>query len=1014
VQVFCTFFLLAICYFCNMAVQGFSQEFVFAWVVHPCLGNIIEAFAIKRFKSGDFGYGFQKFSLSTYYDYFPDASSAQKEILALCERFSDDNLQKKFRPGNTKSRTFFQDLPEGFVEEHIRPYIDRKLYEIVGLLEKHNIALYYKGEKNEPVREKPFEIKPGYAEAVFVFHRLPDETHYWLELQYQGERMDLNQSNAYLLSDKPCLLKIQDCIYKFSPAWDGKKLKPFFTKDYIVVPKQTEKKYFQRFVMGAVKDYPVIAKGFSLTEINEPPKALLCLESNWRGHWVLQLYFRYQMKVMFHAYETGEHVKVHFREVNGDFEFKRIFRNLAAERPRIEMLRKMGLYDRNSEGFYLDDPGYTSSELSVLSANEWLWKIVEWLGFNQVQLEENGFEIDQQTGLTSFFIGLPEISFSLREKTDWFDLHAEVEFGDYKFPFMRLRSFILNSIREFPLPDGTIGLIPSEWFEKYQDVFRFASEGQHGEMIIKKHHFPLLSNIADQGIKVPEISTGIEKFECPSIPGNFLAELRGYQMEGFRWLCFLYENNLGGCLADDMGLGKTIQTLAVLAMVHQDDKHHIDQLPVNIQGDTNNQFDLFSNKQKPVSVSRASLLVMPLSLVHNWIQEINRFVPWLKILQHTGPMRAASCSAFSGYHAVITTYGTLRSDIGMLSEYVFRYIILDESQAVKNPESRVFQAVKSLRGQHRLVLTGTPIENSLTDLWSQFSFLNPGMLGSMSFFKKQFVVPVEKQKDKKQGKKLKALVEPFILRRTKEQVAHELPSLTMVTRYCEMPTEHHKLYDARKSQVRNLIMQQLDKQGLVKSRFLILSSLMKLRMLANHPLLTELDYQGESGKFNQVISHLEKLIDEGHKVLVFSQFVKHLNIFREYFDKHAISYSYLTGRVSGSDRKAVIDEFQKDPSRQVFLISIKAGGVGLNLTSADYVFILDPWWNPAVELQAINRAHRIGQDKKVFVYKFITRQTVEEKILTLQQKKSDLADVFIQPANALQNIQREDLEELIG
>jgi SNF2 family DNA or RNA helicase len=340
-------------------------------------------------------------------------------------------------------------------------------------------------------------------------------------------------------------------------------------------------------------------------------------------------------------------------------------------------------------------------------------------------------------------------------------------------------------------------------------------------------------------------------------------------------------------------------------------------------------------------------------------------------------------------------------------------VVLDESQIIKNAESKIFNAIKKLKAGHRLVLTGTPVENSLTDLWAQFSFLNPGLLGNLNYFREEFVVPVEKSNDLRKQQKLHSLIEPFILRRTKSEVAKELPELTELVRYCEMSEEHRKFYEAKKSQIRNLILEQVEKQGMERSRFFILSSLMRLRLMANHPLMVDPEYAYDSGKFIEVRENIGKVLSEGHKVLIFSQFVKHLNIYRKYLDSLDLPYNLLTGQMPEKERGRLINDFQQDPEKRLFLISLKAGGLGLNLTGADYVFLLDPWWNPAVEKQAINRAHRIGQKKNVFVYKFITRDTVEEKILSLQQRKSALAGLLIDQNNPLKNLGLDEISDLI-
>jgi SNF2 family DNA or RNA helicase len=376
-------------------------------------------------------------------------------------------------------------------------------------------------------------------------------------------------------------------------------------------------------------------------------------------------------------------------------------------------------------------------------------------------------------------------------------------------------------------------------------------------------------------------------------------------------------------------------------------------------------------------------------------------------------MRYRSAEVFANYDVVITTYGISRIDIEMFKEYFFDYVILDESQNIKNPSSKSFQSVKQLKSRFKLILSGTPVENSVNDLWTQMSFINPGLLGGQQFFQNEFVTPIEKKKDEDKARKLQALIKPFVLRRTKEQVATELPPKTENLFYCQMSEEQASVYEKVKSEYRNELLKSLEDGTFAKTQIQVLQGLIKLRQIANHPIMIDKDYEGDSGKFENVVHTLANVLDGGHKVLVFSQFVKQLTIYREYFDQQGVPYVYLDG--STQNRGDVVKQFQEDEKTRVFLISIKAGGVGLNLTEADYVFILDPWWNPAVEQQAIDRTHRIGQTKNVFIYKFITKDSVEEKILALQQRKLSLSRALITTEESfIKSLSADDIKEIWG
>jgi SNF2 family DNA or RNA helicase len=333
-------------------------------------------------------------------------------------------------------------------------------------------------------------------------------------------------------------------------------------------------------------------------------------------------------------------------------------------------------------------------------------------------------------------------------------------------------------------------------------------------------------------------------------------------------------------------------------------------------------------------------------------------------------------------------------------------IILDESQYIKNPGSLIYKSVKKLLSDHRLVLTGTPIENSLEDLWAQFNFINEGLLGNFSSFKKDFIQKIVKERDEDRGLLLKKLISPFLLRRTKEEVTPELPLLTQKIIYCSMTDTHQTIYNKEKNYIRNVILEAKETPEKQKNNFIALEGLNRLRQLANHPKLVIPDYTGDSGKFDQIIMSFESLKASKHKVLIFSSYVRHLNLLAEKFDKEGWRYAMLTGETT--QREEVIRRFNTEEDVYCFFISLKAGSTGLNLTAADYVFLIDPWWNPAVGMQALSRAHRIGQDKPVIAYRFITSETVEEKILQLQATKTDLFETFINTGNLLNKLNWEE------
>jgi SNF2 family DNA or RNA helicase len=452
----------------------------------------------------------------------------------------------------------------------------------------------------------------------------------------------------------------------------------------------------------------------------------------------------------------------------------------------------------------------------------------------------------------------------------------------------------------------------------------------------------------------------------------------------------------------DMGLGKTLQTLALLMWNRERETSQSHE-----KAETKGQLTLFDDSSKP----KTSLIIVPASLCHNWYNEIKRFCPSMKALVHHGAGRRRMESQFNRYDVIISSYHTVRQDIEFFVTMGFFYVVLDESQQIKNPSSNIYRAVTRLRSEHRLVLTGTPVENSLTDLWTQLSFVNPGLLGSLSFFKREFAGPIEKNNAEEKEQQLRKIIQPFIMRRTKEMVVKELPPVTEQIIHCDMSDEQASIYEREKSAVRNNILENIEAIGIEKSAIIVLQGLMRLRQIANHPVLTDENYTGGSGKYDTVTHNIESVVAEGHKILVFSSFVKHLELFPGWLKERGIGYSMLTG--STHNRASVIRSFRNDNNIKVFLISLKAGGLGLNLTEADYVFILDPWWNPASEIQALRRAHRIGQDKKVFVYRYISGDTIEEKIQRLQERKSKLAGTFIESNNPLTDLDVKEMLEIL-
>jgi len=582
---------------------------------------------------------------------------------------------------------------------------------------------------------------------------------------------------------------------------------------------------------------------------------------------------------------------------------------------------------------------------------------------------------------------------------DWFDLSARVDFDGQVVTLPKLLAAMRRGENVVSLGDGTYGLLPEDWLAKYaalasvakpeEDLLRF-TRSQVGllDALLATHPQSTFDETFGRTRDELRAFDGIAPSEPPT---GFVGELRPYQKDTLGWFEFLRRFNFGGCLADDMGLGKTVQVLALLESRRTRDR----------SGDRTG-----SDRAGP------SLVVVPRSLVFNWIQEAARFTPQLRVFDHSGVDRPKGSDHLADYDLIVTTYGTLRRDIIHLKDTRFDYVVLDEAQTIKNPNSESAKSARLLNAAHRLVLSGTPVQNHLGDLWSLFEFLNPGMLGAVSAFSSATISSNGADAD---GRALLARgLRPFILRRTKEQVATDLPARMEQTIYCELEPPQRKLYDELREHYRHSLLGLIEREGINKAKIQILEALLRLRQAACHPGLVDKSRGDDaSAKLDMLLPRLAEVTDDGHKALVFSQFTQFLALVRRRLDRDKIPYEYLDGRTR--DRQERVNRFQTDPDCKLFLISLKAGGLGLNLTAADYVFLLDPWWNPAVEAQAIDRSHRIGQTRQVFACRLIARGTVEEKVLALQQSKRALADAIINADNSLiRTIGRDDLSLLLS
>ena len=1060
---------------------GFEEKIVITIQHHNQLGATLVPALVHKSKNGDLGSFYQRLYLHTIPEHLTPLSQEEIKVFRLLDECADNRLHTTFSKKARNPDEFFSEIEEVRLKSLVIPYVQSRTGKSLDILSSAGIPLYYKGGKNEDVRPQPVTIMPNEARTVFHFEKQDNGSRYQMHLRYgddveakDWEKVSLKEQPALVLVNKPGWVLIGNRMYRLEDGVDGLKVKPFFTKEVISIPATAEEQYFRKFVTRAIKNHEVHLTGIEML-INKPACVpILKLENDWRGEPALLLEFKYDTRQCKHADVDSCWVDV--ENNSNKYVFTKTLRDKASEDAFVSFLLTRGLKSKDNSSFkafnskaFKSTNQETTREQEIFTTPEEMEAVenisanssdqnstgdvmlnltIDWVAKHHQALTENGFQVEQHVYKQKFFLGSIALEMTFSARADWFDVLAHAVFGEYRIPFYKLRNHLLNGNRRFLLPNGELAILPEEWFARYDALLRHGRADQEN-IRLRKHHFTIVNELRNKKLvednnhghskrgesikhRADKLSSLLEKdnIPLPEVPAELKKTLRPYQAAGFAWMHLLGQQKLGGCLADDMGLGKTLQCLSLLW------KHKLEHKPQPLQTSSASnkgvQLDLFSNASDPVRPSgRTSLIVMPLSLMHNWENEIRKFTPELSHTRYYGQHRQTCAETLMQYDIVLTTYGMVRNDLEFLGSLPFFYLILDESQLIKNPASKVSRAVRRLQAENRLALTGTPVENSLTDLWTQLSFLNPGLLGSLKFFQKHYAVPVEKAGNEKKQEELKKLVEPYILRRTKALVEKDLPELTENQHYCEMPDAQKRLYESKKSEIRNRILAKANTDERSGLRFDILRGLMELRLIANHPDLSgskgdaapvhratsemPAGENGEeiSGKFNEVIRIIQHLRAEGHKLLIFSQFVKHLQLFRKYFEEQKWKYAYLTGAQNATERQQLIAEFRRDPDKLLFLISLKAGGVGLNLTEADYVLLLDPWWNPAVEQQAISRAHRIGQQNPVIAYKFITSGTVEEKILNLQQRKSRLAGNLIDTDDPFRIFSEEEMLRLL-
>lgn len=784
-----------------------------------------------------------------------------------------------------------------------------------------------------------------------------------------GQEADINLYAGFLLEKSGTLY--------LPPDPHALTLIDLFKNGPLTFPITVKREIINKYVTPWLERYKVsISEKLKVSIVQPEPRPRVYLSELNESNLMIRPQFVYDDEVVDYSDEKNHVVEV------GD-EIRIIQRNKEEEKKLYEYLRTLHpsfANQRNNLYYYLpfDD----------VMKRGWFIAMMR-------KVQDQGYSVHGLHELKKFRYSthVPKFTISAGSSEEWFELKVTIQWGDHVVSLKEIRHAILNRQDTIMLEDGTLGHIPEEWISQYSILLRTGTE-DNGTLKVSKLHYTLLEDILDK-IDDKTVQADIEArkkklMEFDSIAKAPLsteikASLRPYQQSGFHWLQALDELGWGGCLADDMGLGKTLQTISFLQYLKE-------KYPGSTQ-----------------------LVVCPTSLIFNWENEIQKFCPSLKFYVHHGLQREFNEKLFTDYDVVLTTYGVVRNDLEHLQSFLWQYIICDESQAIKNPDARVTRAIQQLQAVNRVILSGTPIQNNTSDLYSQFNFLNPGILGSREFFNREFAVPIDKLGSKEKTLHLKKMIHPFTLRRTKEQVAKDLPDKTITVLWCQMEAEQRRMYNLYRDNYRSTLLKKIDEEGIGKSGMYMLEGLLRLRQICDHPALVEkANVTTPSVKIAELTREMQENAGD-HKFLIFSQFTEMLQLIKAQFEESGISHAYLDGSTSLPNRKAEVERFTEDTSVKAFLISLKAGGVGLNLTVADYVYLVDPWWNPAAEQQAIDRAHRIGQTRKVFAYKMICKDSVEEKILRLQEKKKMLADDLIQEdAGFVKNLTREDVEFLFG
>ncbi|MBC7642588.1 MAG: ATP-dependent helicase [Flavobacterium sp.] len=886
-----------------------------------------------------------------------------KTLLSIIDVLKPENLFKKFEK-NLKSKKTIQDL---LIDEKIgkilQNYVQAKINQFLEIIVQNNLPLSLNLSKDKDFYKSRIETQNPKLETKLFFDKNQSGMQYSLQLSLNSKLFFPSERKIKIIINEPSWLVVDNKLFQLSNV-NCNKLKPFLDKKIIEVKTEIISEFFNKFIKDIVNKVDIDAKGFNIVQKN---KIISCkiipVENFFKNNYNLELIFDYDGYSFANHANKKNHSSLD-NDSNNEIEVIQFKRNFEQEMIFEQKLINLG-FEKNEDNLFV---------LANKTKDE--FETIYYLIENLKTFQDKGFLIENiAVSNKKIQTEVGTISVSSQQSNDWFDVKMIIKCGNFEFNFSEIIDNIKLRNRFFKLPDETYFLIPEEWFTKYVAIANFAKI-KNGTINLPKSNYTILE-------KIESINVSIDSNKNIDYqPSNSLkATLRPYQIDGVKWLLKNFNAGLGACLADDMGLGKTLQTLAALVNIQENLQLINDDF----------QDDLFSGSIQKKEYLKA-LIVAPSSLVFNWYNESRKFTPHFRRIQYIGNDRKSFARKLDKYDVIFTSYSIVTKDVEIFKKFHFKYLIIDESQQIKNRDSKVFKAINEIVTDHKISLSGTPIENSLNDLWSQMQFINPDILGDFKFFTNYFKIPIEKNQDLYRITELKSIVNPFILRRTKDQVLDDLPELSEQIVICEMEHEQQKWYESEKSKARNEFL----KMESVNNRINVLNVLMKLRQISNHPKMLDKNTSFESGKFFTVTNYLQTLLQSDHKILVFSSFVTHLKLYENWCKENKIDFCKLTGNTKREERQFQVQKFQENTEVKIFFISLKSGGVGLNLTSASYVLLLDPWWNPFAEKQAIARAHRIGQTNKVNAVRFISKDTIEEKIILLQEKKQLLSESILQ------------------